>query len=65
MSKMRREDIELDYGYNDELGATVWINCTDDRLGKMVMDNGKVLDNEWWEMKIRKGKHIKKEKIIL
>jgi len=57
---MRRDEIEDDYK-----GADVWINCTDDKLGKMVMDKGKVLDETWWEMKIKKGKHIHKKKIIL
>jgi len=57
---MRRDEIEDDY-----MDATVWINCTDDKLGKMVMDKGKVLDETWWEMKIKKGKHIHKKKIIL
>jgi len=66
---MRRSEIEADYGYskhkNNPLGCTVWINCTDDKLGKMVMDKGKVLDETWWEAKIEKGKHIHKKKIIL
>ena len=62
---MRRDEIELDYGYNDDLGCTVWVNCTDDKLGKMVMDKGVVLDNEWWENLIKLGKHIHKKKIIL
>lgn len=62
---MRRDEIETDYGYNDELGATVWINCTNDKLGKMVMDKGRVIDEKWWENKIKLGKHIHKKKIIL
>lgn len=64
---MRRTDIETDYGCknNDDLGCTVWIDCTDDRLGTMVMSKGKILDTKWWEAKIQKGKHIKKEKIII
>jgi len=57
---MRRDEIEDDYK-----GADVWINCTDDKLGKMVMYKGMVLDNDWWEAKIEKGKHIHKKKIIL
>jgi len=47
---MRRDEIEDDY-----MDADVWINCTDDKLGKMVMDKGMVLDNDWWEAKIEKG----------
>lgn len=66
---MRRSEIELDYGYSEHkknpLGCDYWINCTDKKLGTKVMDKGRVLDNEWWENKIEKGKHIKKEKIIL
>lgn len=62
---MRRDEIELDYGYNDELGCTVWVNCTDDKLGKMVMDKGVVLNEKWWKAKIEYGKHIHKKKIIL
>jgi len=57
---MRRSEIEDDY-----MDATVWINCTDNQLGKMVMYKGMVLDNDWWEAKIEKGKHIHKKKIIL
>lgn len=62
---MRRGEIETDYGYNELLGCTVWINCTNDKLGKMVMNNGIVLNENWWENKIEKGKHIKKKKIII
>ena len=57
---MKREAIEDDY-----MDADVWINCTNDRLGNKVMDKGVILDNDWWEAKIRKGKHIHKKKIIL
>lgn len=68
-TNMRRDQIELDYGYSkckkNPLGCTVWIGCTDDKLGKMVMDKGVVLNNEWWEAKIKYGKHIKKEKVIM
>jgi len=66
---MKREDIELDYGYSkhkkNPLGCTVWINCTDDKLGNKVMDKGIVLDWDWWEAKIRKGKHIHKKKVVI
>lgn len=62
---MKRKDIETDYGYNELLGCTVWIDCIDDKLGKMVMDKGIVLNEKWWEHKIKYGKHIKKKKIII
>ncbi|KKN72837.1 hypothetical protein LCGC14_0406920 [marine sediment metagenome] len=66
---MRRDQIELDYGYSEHkpnpLGCTVWVDCTDDKLGRMVMDKGKVLDDKWWQAKIKYGKHIHKKKIMM
>ncbi len=66
---MRREQIELDYGYSkhkkNPLGCDVWINCTDKKLGTKVMDKGVVLNDDWWERKIQYGKHIHKKKIII
>ena len=62
---MRKKEIETDYGYNEELGCDVWINCTDKKLGTKVMSNGKVLNDIWWQAKIHYGKHIKKKKIII
>ena len=70
---MKREDIELDYGYSkhkpNPLGCTVYIDCKSNNKGllvggRKVMDKGKVLDWNWWEMKIEKGKHIRKKKIM-
>ena len=66
---MRRDQIELDYGYSEHkpnpLGCTVWTDCTDDKLGRMVMDKGRVLDDKWWENLIKYGKHIHKKKIMM
>ena len=66
---MRRADIELDYGYSEHkpnpLGCTVWVNCTNDKLGTKVMDKGVVLNDEWWEAKVKYGKHIHKKKIMM
>lgn len=51
---MKREAIEDDYK-----DADVWHN------DKLVMKKGVVLDEIWWENKIKLGKHIRKEKIIM
>jgi len=52
-----KKGLSFDYG-----GSTVFVN------GKLVMENGKIIDKEWWESKInkawrRKGKY--KSKSIL
>lgn len=64
---MKRKEIEVDYGYRkhkkNPLGCTVWVNCTDNQLGNKVMDKGKVLDWDWWQNKIQKGKKIHKKRI--
>jgi len=74
MNKMKRGDIELDYGYSEHkpnpLGCTVYIDCKSNSKGllvggRKVMDKGVVLDSVWWERKVQKGKHIHKKKIIL
>ena len=67
---MRRKEIESDYGYNGELGCTVYVDCKLNAKGlltggRKVMDKGVVLDNDWWDHKVQLGKHIHKKKIIL